>query len=1327
MKKAGKSILIISLISLTFLLFSGIIVSAGLFDNMFGTTEKNFNKNVGKYGKIEITKGNNLVNDITPINAECSLFNCWVEGESNIYSDNAKIFDSFNYYGTDSKEKSKYSKFFIWTTENRTREINNNSRKVIECLDTKLKENKTTCYETIYGSYNENYTYSYWKETPFEKLNSGKYKWRVEFTRNINEKLDWIPTSNGIALEEYLWFNTSWDRKKALNFSIATNPTIKDNQILLNISYDSDMQSDFKDLRFINGTETGELKFNVVQKVDGAWIKLWLRLDNNITTTNQTLAYVYYKNSTVVSSASTVLDSVFLFYDDFDADNSTKWTAIAGSESTSGGAVTIDGDWLYTTIKFGRGVYYETQMTTIGAIADGQAYNYPRDIQTDTGDQDSIFAGTNCGSATFSTSNEGTGASCGGAGVTYTTSSLIGVAHANSSYVGLYIDNSLVATDTTNIPDEDMNFTIRDWDGGSWGANFVRIRSWNDSVIYYSLGTEESQSSPNTAPTIIANATNSPIYTNTDLKVNLTITDPDAGNTLTGYVKLYVNNTPNTTIKSQTATNNTNTLIATFDSSGYNKGDNITLEVWAGDGTTNTTAVNLTNITISNSVPIVKFIAQNTPDITSTNVISNRLNISYNISDVDNDLNASSITFFYKTNNSLVDCSYYTNGTRVCGWQNGSMSTSNISEVWNFTLGDNRVYPASYNLESQNLEDTPHVASTLTNANQYLSVTINDIYENKQYGFYEQMSNSTGIQRIYYCNSTYNFGNSPSINSNCVNFYTIPAGQSFNHSHLLYSQHQFIPFVPNTTTGLLGTVKVTNTSHFITRGTTGSTINFWYINNITKTGQMRLSINNGNSWTNQTYTIDAHIHQFDGTDTFRYYVCANDTSNSQNCSVVRSDIMDLAGIPPSAPIISSPTNTTYNSNISINYSASISPNGYTISYYNISLLNSDTTFNKTIVANTSSLSAILNNSFIVDGSYRIKVESFDNLSQSSFEVSDIFSYDATNPLISLIYPTNISYIVAPTTLNYSATDTNLANCWYATNNSINKSTACGTNITGLIAYSGSNTWTIWANDSIGNINKSSVTFNYDISAPTITINFPNIDNINTNSFTISATTNEQAICNYSIDYGTNSSMDSTNNLTHTKNIVIPDGRHDFTFYCKDNAGFSNSSNWNALVMLSSGSSGSSGGSSSPSIKLYDLKLESEDWYKNSKNILYAYTYDNQKRLIDVDVITFKLGNKNGQVTRISEGKYKAEFDIINESSLTINVTAKQSVKLISKSIDINIKEKSITDESKNIINSIKEKSITWIGNNNIKWILLGTITLIITIILIRLIVIKKRK
>ena len=112
------------------------------------------------------------------------------------------------------------------------------------------------------------------------------------------------------------------------------------------------------------------------------------------------------------------------------------------------------------------------------------------------------------------------------------------------------------------------------------------------------------QVSFNTAPSITANATSpATVYTNTDYKVNLTITDSDAGDTLTGYVQFYINNTASGSVQSQTATNNTNTLIATLSSANFNKGDTIQAEVWAGDGTENTSKSNLTSTTVQDSAP----------------------------------------------------------------------------------------------------------------------------------------------------------------------------------------------------------------------------------------------------------------------------------------------------------------------------------------------------------------------------------------------------------------------------------------------------------------------------------------------------------------------------------------------------------------------------------------------------------------------------------------------------------------------------------------------------------------------------------------------------
>jgi len=103
----------------------------------------------------------------------------------------------------------------------------------------------------------------------------------------------------------------------------------------------------------------------------------------------------------------------------------------------------------------------------------------------------------------------------------------------------------------------------------------------------------------NNPPNITANATKPDIvHTNTDYLVNLTIEDTDIADTLTGYVQFYVNGTAAGAEQSQVVTNGTTSLIGTLDSGNFSGGDILIAQVWAGDGTVNTTKVNLTSSSV---------------------------------------------------------------------------------------------------------------------------------------------------------------------------------------------------------------------------------------------------------------------------------------------------------------------------------------------------------------------------------------------------------------------------------------------------------------------------------------------------------------------------------------------------------------------------------------------------------------------------------------------------------------------------------------------------------------------------------------------------------
>lgn len=390
---------------------------------------------------------------------------------------------------------------------------------------------------------------------------------------------------------------------------------------------------------------------------------------------------------------------------------------------------------------------------------------------------------------------------------------------------------------------------------------------------------------------------------------------------------------------------------------------------------------------LKTSKPNVTFNSQTPSDLNLTNFIGvGGVNMTYNISDYVPYLNLSSIVLYYKANSTLTNVMYYQNGTAYSGYFPKSNYT-NVSSTFTFNLLDNEVLPGTYNLGEITMERTLHNANALSQNNNYLSIELLNV-TNTAYSFFEVMANSTNIIPIYYCNSTYTTS-SPITNVNCNLVYNIPANNPYDHNHSVYSSHQVIPFIINTTTGKFGTVKITPKSYFILRG--AGTTQFFSIANLSRTGAMRTSANNGNSWTNQVYTVDSHLHQFDSTTSLWYYACASDIFGNQNCSTPRQDIIQLAGFPPSAPQVYSPEETGYSGTIPINYTESTSYSPNVISFYNISLMDSSNNYLKHIVNNNLNLGYLWDSSTTANGNYIIRVTACDNTGQCSSGYSELFT------------------------------------------------------------------------------------------------------------------------------------------------------------------------------------------------------------------------------------------------------------------------------------------------------------------------------------------------
>jgi len=120
----------------------------------------------------------------------------------------------------------------------------------------------------------------------------------------------------------------------------------------------------------------------------------------------------------------------------------------------------------------------------------------------------------------------------------------------------------------------------------------------------------------------------------------------------------------------------------------------------------------------------------------------------------------------------------------------------------------------------------------------------------------------------------------------------------------------------------------------------------------------------------------------------------------------------------------------------------------------------------------------------------------------------------------ILYPENSTYAYAVSELNYTLSEVFVpGSCAYSLDGGVtNTSITCGENVTGLSAVEGSNTWTLFTVDSLGDENRSIVTFSVDTSALTVTRYLPH--NISYNSIVpLNVTTSKSASCNYSLDAG----------------------------------------------------------------------------------------------------------------------------------------------------------------------------------------------------------------
>jgi hypothetical protein len=193
---------------------------------------------------------------------------------------------------------------------------------------------------------------------------------------------------------------------------------------------------------------------------------------------------------------------------------------------------------------------------------------------------------------------------------------------------------------------------------------------------------------------------------------------------------------------------------------------------------------------------------------------------------------------------------------------------------------------------------------------------------------------------------------------------------------------------------------------------------------------------------------------------------------------------------------------------------------------------------------------------LVDGLYSYYVYVTDLAGQVNSTETRELRVDTSDPIVSLVYPTNITpYSENVTELNFTIIDPTLQSCWYSLNDGIsNVSTPCDQNISGLNAGNGQHNWTVYANDSFGHESFDRVMFEVNTDIPTITIYYPQSiaypSNITTLNFSV--VDGDLQSCWYTLDNGvTNVSTPCDQNVS---GLNAGHGLHNWTVWANDTGG-----------------------------------------------------------------------------------------------------------------------------------------------------------------------------
>ncbi|MHC1565217.1 MAG: type IV pilin N-terminal domain-containing protein [Candidatus Syntropharchaeales archaeon] len=202
---------------------------------------------------------------------------------------------------------------------------------IIWAWDNPADEDYSHAEVYIDGIYQGTTSASWYNATGFDSGTSHTISLRTVDTCG-NVDATWV---NDSAITSKAWWNVGWSYRRSIN--ITSSAALTDYQILLDIDYDSDMQSDFDDLRFV--TEDGDkLSYWIENRVNDTNADVWVKVPS--IAAGNTIIYMYYGNAGASSESDG--EATFEFFDDFDDPSLSNWQLATSNYVVGSSALRIN-------------------------------------------------------------------------------------------------------------------------------------------------------------------------------------------------------------------------------------------------------------------------------------------------------------------------------------------------------------------------------------------------------------------------------------------------------------------------------------------------------------------------------------------------------------------------------------------------------------------------------------------------------------------------------------------------------------------------------------------------------------------------------------------------------------------------------------------------------------------------------------------------------------------------------------------------------------------------------------------------------------------------